>query len=132
MFYIGHFSFDEMGDKQDQRHGYFTCIVNSEDVDSAVEKFKTKIEKTKTEKEIFARIVNVYIEDVFEIKTSPDTAIMLRMQSSEGEFPKSVSVSLPFYKNQDIAAYGWKTDVCKIKESGEDDFKEMDPFISFE
>jgi hypothetical protein len=49
MLYTGHFSFDELGKNQEQRLGYFTCIVGSTDVERALEAFKSAIEAMKTE-----------------------------------------------------------------------------------
>jgi hypothetical protein len=36
MFYIGHFSFDEIDADGNQRHGYFSAIVESQTPDAAV------------------------------------------------------------------------------------------------
>lgn len=131
MLYIGHFSFDEVGSDTGQRHGYFTCIVDSDSADRAVLSFHALIEKMKRENSSFANISVVYIEDIFEIRRVPETAEMLRMQSSEGEFPKSVSRSLPFVETDDIAAYGWAPDVRKIRKAETDEVLEMEPFMSF-
>lgn len=132
MLYIGHFSFDELGEKQEKRHGNFTCVVDSTDVERALEGFKSTIEKMKTKSRHFAGIAAVYIEDIFEIQKVPETATMIRIQSSDGEFPVSVSRSLPFAANTTIAAYGWAPDIQKIRAAEKDEVLEMEPFLSFE
>jgi NurA-like 5'-3' nuclease len=131
MLYIGHFSFDEMEVDKEQRHGYFTCIVDSMDVEQAVEEFKSLIEKLKSKNKHLAGIVEVYIEDIFEIQKVPETAMMIRMQSSEGEFPESVSRSLPFAENPGVTAYGWAPDIRKTRAAEKDEVLEMEPFLSF-
>lgn len=131
MLYIGHFSFDELEKDQKQRHGYFTCVVNSTDVEQAVEEFKSLIEEMKAEDGHFGGIAEVYIEDIFEIQRVPEKAVMIRMQSSDGDFPVSVSRSLPFAENPGITAYGWAPDVRKIRAAEKDEVLEMEPFLSF-
>jgi hypothetical protein len=131
MLYIGHFSIDEISENSKRRHGYFTCMVDTDNVDQAVELFKALIEKMKAENSNFADIAAVYIEDIFEIRQVPKTATILRMQSSVGEFPKSVSRSLPFGETKEITAYGWAPDVRKIREAEKDEVLEMEPFLRF-
>jgi hypothetical protein len=132
MLYIGHFSFDELAGNKEQRHGYFTCVVDSTDVEQSVEEFKSLIEGMKAKNRHFAGIAKIYIEDIFEIQRVPEKATMIRMQSSDGEFPESVSRSLPFAENQEITAYGWAPDIRKIRAAEKDEVLEMEPFLSFE
>jgi hypothetical protein len=131
MLYIGHFSFDELGKNQEQRHGYFTCIVDSTDVERALEAFKSTIEAMKTENSPLAGIADAYIEDIFEIQKIPETATMIRIQSCDGEFPESVSRSLPFAESTTITAYGWAPDIYKIRAAAKEEVMEMEPFLSF-
>lgn len=131
MLYIGHFSFDEVGENKKRRHGYFTCLLDAGDVDRAVEEFKSLIEGMKAENKQFSGLAAIYIEDIFEVRQIPKRAMLLRMQSSEGEFPRSVSRSLPFSESAGITAYGWAPDVQKIRAADKDVVLEMEPFLSF-
>jgi hypothetical protein len=131
MLYIGHFSFDETSPDEALRHGYFTCIVDKNNVDTAIDQFRSLIEKSKTEKNSFANIVAVYIEDIFEIKKIPKTAKILRIQSSVGEFPKSLTRTLPFVETDDINAFGWAPDIRKIRTAEKNEVLEMEPFLRF-
>jgi hypothetical protein len=131
MLYIGHFSYDELGAEQKPRHGYFTGLVEAENADHAVSEFEDLIGKLKNKNKLFHRIVAVYIEDIIEIKDIPRKAIITRIQSSAGEFPKSISHSLPEVGLPGIAAYGWAPDVKKIREGGDSGYQEMVPFIKF-
>ena len=94
MIYIGYFSFDELGPEKEVRHGYFSCVVEADNADAATNEFKELISRKKMD-DIFSNIVAVYMEDIIEIQNIPQKAIVTRIQSSAGEFPKSVSRSLP-------------------------------------
>jgi len=78
---------------------------------------------------VFA-ILEVCIEDIFEIENVPETSAMIRMQSSEGEFPESVSRSLPLVETAGITAYGWAPDERKIRTAEKDEVLEMEPILS--
>ena len=132
MLYIGHFSFDEMGQNRSIRHGYFTCVTEAEQVERALDDFKSLIGRMKAEDNNFARIATVYIEDIFEIQHIPETAQMLRIQSSDGPFPESVTRSLPRVAGDGIEVYGWGPDVRKIQASDPNETLEMSPFLSYE
>ena len=64
MLYIGHFSFDELDRDQKQRHGYFTCVVNSTDVEHSVEEFKSLIERMKVKKQTFQPEFSKFISKI--------------------------------------------------------------------
>jgi len=49
MLYSGHFSFDEIGIDQNQRHGYFACLVKADNVEQAFEKFRKRILQVRDE-----------------------------------------------------------------------------------
>lgn len=138
MLYSGHFSFDEIGDTLNKRHGYFTCIVNAGTPALALGKFKRRIYEIKQElrEPLFANIIAVYVEDIVEIASIPDGAIVTRFQSSEGPFPKSRSCSLPTSDTAKIKAFQWvpgpdaDKDDFVVKDS--DGYKEAKPFLRFD
>ena len=43
MIYTGHFSFDEFGPEKEIRHGYFTCMVDTNSAEAAANEFKELI-----------------------------------------------------------------------------------------
>ena len=95
MLYIGHFSYDELDGKSASRHGYFTCIIDAPDPEQATAKFGEHILEMKKKEEVFANLAAVYLEDIIKVKTVPKEPIVTWLQSSEGEFPRSISHSLP-------------------------------------
>ena len=131
MLYIGHFSFDEGETTAQSRHGYFTLLTQAANAEEAAEAFKTTIEERKQEDSIFESIVAVYIEDIIEIPSLPDSPVMTRLQSAAGEFPESVSHTLPGVDREDIKAYAFAIDVMQIKVKPTHEYKEMSPFIRF-
>ena len=132
MIYIGHFSFDEFGPEKEVRHGYFTCVVETDTAEAAALEFKELIFSLKKMDDNFSNIVAVYMEDIIEIRDVPRRAIVTRIQSSIGEFPKSVSRSLPNIEAPGINVYGWAPE---IEESQTDrntaKYKTDEPFINF-
>ena len=80
----------------------------------------------------FQRIAAVYLEDIIEFHHVPKKAIVSRIQSSAGEFPKSITHSLPGIANPGIRVYGLEADVrATDNELVTDEYKESKPFIKF-
>jgi len=132
MLYIGHFSFDEIGLEQEIRHGYFTSLVDVDNIERAVTEFKELILSMKKMEDAFQRIATVYLEDIIEFQQLPEKAIVSRIQSSAGEFPESVTYSLPGVANPGINTFGLEADVRTTEnELDTDEFKESKPFIKF-
>jgi hypothetical protein len=132
MIYIGHFSFDELGPGQEARHGYFSCMVESDSAETAANEFKELIFSLKKMDDVFNKIVTVYLEDIIEIRNVPRRAIVTRIQSSAGNFPKSVSKSLPHVVAPGISVYGWAQDIEENEtDRNADEYKTSIPFIEF-
>ncbi len=137
MLYSGHFSFDEAGTTNNERHGYFTCIAKAGTPELALQKFKQRIYTIKNEikEPLFQHIQAVYVEDIVEISDSPEDPVITRFQSSDGPFPKSRSCSLPLSDTTDILAYQWvpesDTSTAKDWAHPSQEYKEATPFISF-
>lgn len=130
--YIGHFSFDELGPGKEVRHGYFSCVVDSVSAEAAANEFKELIFSLKKMDDIFKNIVAVYMEDIIEIRTVPRKAIVTRIQSSAGKFPKSVTKILPHVAAPDINVYGWAPDMeADETDQNTDEYKTSEPFIQF-
>jgi hypothetical protein len=132
MFYIGHFSFDELGPGKEIRHGYFTCVIDADEAGTAADAFRELIISLKKKNDTFTNIITVYMEDIIEIQDLPQKAIITRIQSSTGEFPKSISTSLPHAVAPGINVYGYTPDIIeKETDRGTEEYKETRPFIKF-
>lgn len=131
MLYIGHFSFDEVNITKLARHGYFTMVTTAANAEKAVEAFKSTIKAHRDKDKTFDAMIAVYIEDIIEMPSLPEEPVITRLQSSAGEFPESISHSLPGEEREDFNAYGFAIDVLQIKTQPMHDYKEMTPFIRF-
>jgi hypothetical protein len=132
MLYLGHFSFDEIGSEQEIRHGYFTCVVESQNAEGAVNEFKELVISMKETQAMFKRITAVYMDDMVEFRNIPKKAIVARIQSSTGEFPESVSRSLPGVVTPGINIYGLAPEIKEDeKKADQEGYKEARPFVKF-
>jgi hypothetical protein len=131
MLHIGHFSFDAVDQERQVLHGYFTCVVNAEDVNSAVKEFRDHLLIMKKDEQAFAGIVKVYLEDIIQIQEVPNKPIVTRLQSSEGQFPRSVSHSLPAVEAPGIESFEWILE-DKNDTSGTQEYPETTPFMRFD
>ncbi len=132
MLFIGHFSFDEIGVHGKPKHGYFSSIVDAETPDDAVAKFEAHIKEMKDTDRQMVGVVNVYIEEILRIANIPETPIITRLQSSDGEFPASISHSLPGVFGEDVEAFGFAPDVEDHEMLNDGSFIEAKPFITFD
>jgi hypothetical protein len=131
MLHLGHFSFDELDYRQNNRHGYFTCIVDASDEEEAVKRFKTHLVEMKQKNMAFSTIVKVYLEDIVQIETVPEKPLITGLQSSRGMFPKSISYSLPSAETDGVEVFGLKPDVQKQDNTENGDYLEAEPFLTF-
>ena len=85
----------------------------------------------KTAKEM-AQVEKVYIEEILQIPNVPDQPIITRLQSSNGDFPESVSHSLPGVYGEDVQAFGYAPEVEDHEMLNDGGFIEAKPFIVFD
>jgi hypothetical protein len=132
MIYIGYFSFDEIGPDQKVRHGYFSCVVDSVSAEAAANEFKELIFSLKKMDDLFKNIATVHMEDIIELRNVPRKAIVTRIQSSAGNFPKSITKSLPHVAAPGINVYGWAPDIeANETDRNTNEYTESKPFIKF-
>lgn len=129
MLYVGHFSFDELGD-EGPRHGYFTMLAQAEGPEEAVEKFRGRIQQLKGNGDLFNGVRALYVEDVVEIREFPADPVISRFQSSEGQFPRSQSQPLPAAEPDGVSVYGLATEGGR--ETDGDGYPEVRPFMTFD
>ena len=132
MLYIGHFTFDEIGSEGETRHGNLTTVVDAENIEHATGEFREILLSMKKSEPAFERIVDVYLEDIVEFHHVPSKAIITRIQSSAGEFPESITHSLPGVSSPGINIYGLGPDVRAEENSrNTDEYQESRVFIKF-
>jgi hypothetical protein len=77
-------------------------------------------------------MVAVYLEDIIEFQHIPGKAIVTQIHTSAGEFPESVTHSLPGILTPGINIYGLDQDV-RANENNQNpaEYKETKVFIKF-
>jgi hypothetical protein len=93
MLYLAHCSFAEKGDSP--TYGYFTYLVKAEDYESAVEQLRRKVETARDRTDMFDRPVEIYLDDVLEVRVLPKRGVIARFQAHLGKEAPSLSASLP-------------------------------------
>jgi hypothetical protein len=132
MLYIGHFSFDKIIPDQEISHGYFTTVVDADNIERATAEFKELIYAMKKTHETFKRMAAVYLEDVVEFHHIPRKAIVTQVHTSAGEFPETITHSLPGIVTPGINIYGLDPDVRASEDApNTDSYKESKVFIKF-
>jgi hypothetical protein len=107
-------------------------VVETDSAEAAANEFKELIISLKKMNDVFSKIVTVYLEDIIELRDVPHKAIVTRIQSSAGEFPKSMSRSLPHVAAPGINVYGWAPDIEKNEtDRNKEGYKVTEPFIEF-
>jgi hypothetical protein len=131
MLFISHFSFDEIDAEVASRHGYFSSIVDAENLEAAVAKFEDHIRTMKGTLKEMRNMGGDYIEEMLRVAKVPETPMITRIQSSQGEFSPSVSHAMPGVESEDVDAFGYRPDVEKHETPGGEAFTESEPFIKF-
>ena len=129
------FSFDEIEKNDNERHGYFTCIVDAGNPELALQKFRKRILviKENIKAPLFKDIRCIFVEDIVEISDILEEAVVTRFQSSKGPFPKSKNCSLPTSDTVKIKAYQWtrESEVSEDILEHDEEYREAIPFLQF-
>jgi hypothetical protein len=124
MLYMAHFSYDQSGEVQ--KHGYFTCLIDSDTMEGSLDAFRVLLKKLHDAGEAFQEPTTIYLDDLVRIKKVPPDGFLAHLLAREGELPSSTSTSLPGVGNEYCEAFG------VAPEKSEDTEVVIDPFLSFE
>lgn len=131
MFYVGHFSFDgpEPEFKAESRErGYFTCLVEADTVEGAVDKLRDLVGSLKSWFTGFEDVEDVYLDDVTEVERVPSEGALARFVHTYDDPPgATVFVSLPGVPREFCRSYGWGEEPDEDSDEG----VEVEPFVSF-
>jgi hypothetical protein len=131
VFYVGHFSFEgpELEVKAESRErGWFTCVVEAESVDAAVDEFRELVGSLKSCFTSFESVEAVYLYDVTEVERVPSEGVLARLVHTYDDPPSWIATSLPGVPEEFCRSYGWGPE-----EPDEDDGNGVEavPFVSF-
>jgi hypothetical protein len=93
MLYLAHCSFSEKGESP--TYGFFTYLVKAADYETAVEQLRRKIENARDRTDMFDRAVEIYLDDMLEVRKLPKRGVIARYQAHLGTEADSLSASLP-------------------------------------
>ena len=123
MLYLAHFSFD--GEyKGEPTHGWFTCMVEADDIEASVDQFHHLINKLQQDEDIFQFVTKVYLEDIIQIRQVPEQGFLCHYSSSPGESPPSIATTCWGDTDGHCEAFSHIT-------SDNEESKEIEPFIVF-
>jgi hypothetical protein len=112
MIYFG--SFLQLTNQQapseaERRHGEFTLVVEADDHDAAVEKFKTRIQFYRDNSGLFEGMCSIFFIQLLEFVEFPDEAALLNYKSFAGDpIMPFIGCSLPDADKQSCTIYNWE------------------------
>lgn len=122
MIYVGTFTFATL---ENEQHGYFTLVVEAEDVDDTEESFKALLKRLRKNYDMFDDIPEVDCVGITEFKTVPPVGAMVHFEKwdhSLGEVSLSACTSVLEAADDEVAAYEMERD-----EDGS-----VEPFLVFD
>ena len=131
MFYVAHFSFDgqeNLVGVEEDIHGWFTCLVEAESIDLAVDKLRELVNAHKSWFTGFNSVDNVYLDDVTEVKGLPEQGVLAHFHEAHSSPPPTISTSLHGIPREFCESYGWSAD----EEEDDGNGVAVEPFVSFE
>jgi hypothetical protein len=93
MIYFAHFSFESAESKK--KHGYFTCIVDAENFQAALEDIRSLLSDLEHRQHVFEAPVSIYLDDLIEVRKIPSEGVLAHMITREGPLKNAESRSLP-------------------------------------
>lgn len=131
MMYVGHLSFDGHSMNETVREstrGWFTCVVEADSVDSAVEKLRELVTTSKGLFVSFEDVDHVYLDDLTEVEKVPERGVLAHFEHMYDDPPSSISVSLPGVPDEFCRSYSWG---IGDEDGDEAEGEEVEPFVSF-
>jgi hypothetical protein len=129
VLYIGHFDFVE---EDDRRHGYCTCVAEAENVDAAMEKFKSLIWSLKKNDDLFDGVQDVFLDSCIEASSIPEAGFLAHYTVYVGEIRGSISTSIRGVEPDQCSAYDWADDEEDGDEDNDEQIHGRIPFVSFD
>jgi len=129
MLYLGHFSFLDNEDiDAEPGHGFFTTLVDADDVETALDRFKALILKLNEEQDLFDGVAEIVLDSCTEVVgTLPAEGILAHYQQWDGEPSETISTTLPDVPETVAVAY-----VDEADEEGKDENGQpVEPFVVF-
>jgi hypothetical protein len=135
MLYISHLTFHTEHADGEPWHGYFTCVVEGADVETALDKTRNLILRLRAEDDVLEDVDAVFLESCVEVKSVPEAGFITSLQEWDGEADASIVTSVRGAGDDVAVAFGWMPDadegagVAGRDGSEAEDFEA--PFVEF-
>ncbi|MDP9474534.1 MAG: hypothetical protein M3R38_02345 [Actinomycetota bacterium] len=109
MLYVGHFSFyppDAQDPGTEIEEGSFTCLVEAESAEAAVDKLRDLIHSLDDSFERFRVVGDVYLDDITEVRKLPEQGVLARYEERMVG-GGTIATSLPGVPPEYCATYAW-------------------------
>ena len=126
MLYMTYLSFHEHG--EDEGRGNFSCVIEAENIQEAVEMTANLIERIHEKTEAFSGTREIYLDDIIQVKSIPPQGFMAHWMWAPDDAEGTVSTVLPEVPEEFCEAF------CPEPEGdgGDEDEVTVEPFITFE
>lgn len=125
--YIGHFSFFGDPDIEGSSSGFFSCVADADDADSALNKFADLIEKLKDSDDLFEDTLDIFLDSCTELHSMPEGGFLDFYIAVEPEPESAITTALRGATPEQATAFY----IGSETEGGEDEEENAEPFISF-
>lgn len=130
MLYLGHFSFvrDRKGGASgEDYHGYFTTVVEADDVESALDKFESLLHTLRREGDLFNDVNEVFLDTCVECRAIPPEGFLAHFKQWIGAEFGSIATAIRGATEEQAAAY----DLGPDAEPDDQDGVHVEPFVTF-
>lgn len=130
MIYFGSFlqlTNQQAPSEEERRHGEFTLVVEADNHDAALEKFKTRIRFYRSNSGLFEGTCSIFFTQLLEFVKFPEEAAMLNYKSFAGDpVMPFIGCSLPDTDDQSCTIYNWEENTLEVGGVGGKLFLEFD------
>jgi hypothetical protein len=119
MIYIGeffHLTNQEEIEENERRHGEFNLIIEADDPQNAVNRFRNRIIEFRQKSDFFTGDCKIYFVRLMEFENFPQVkALMLNYKSTAGDPAMPfIGCTLPSDQTDACRIYDWKDDAPKV------------------
>ena len=130
MIYIGNFlHVTNQNEKEEEkrRHGGFNLILEADNYDEAIEKFKTQLLRLKGNSDFFEGKCSIFLTHLFEFDKLPTKeAMMINYKSIAGDpVMPFIGCSIPTDNSDACKIYDWQENVPEIEGKNEKVFMQF-------
>lgn len=108
MLYLGHFSFAQERVETDsvtEHHGYFTTVVEADNVEAAMGKFEILLHALRSEGDLFDDVDEVFLDVCVECRVIPTEGFLAHFKKWSGGKTSSISTGVRGAAEEQVTAY---------------------------